>query len=138
MQYLNWNSSNEESGNDWLWSFTAFRLIVAHLMDIPLKTFLKLKPKSNSSQSALLKKISQHELRYQEEVIPQINSKGKSKNTNQEAEAQFIFCIDTRSEPMRRALEAEGIQTLGMAGFLDFLSLYIMLKNKSSQEVVLL
>lgn len=120
VQHLNWNPTNEKSENDWLWSFTAFRLVIAYLMNIPLKAFLNLKSKSNTSQSALLKKISQHELRYQKEVIPQIHRKEKQKNINQEAEAQFVFCIDTRSEPMRRALEAEGIQTLGMAGFFGF------------------
>ncbi len=57
------------------------------------------------------------EYSYQKPLQEQlINSK---QNKNSEPKLQAIFCIDVRSEPMRRALEAQNssIQTLGFAGF---------------------
>ncbi|MGZ3757357.1 MAG: DUF2309 domain-containing protein [Mucilaginibacter sp.] len=56
----------------------------------------------SSYQQSLLKKLAQ---------IPLSQEKKK-------ADAQLVFCIDVRSEPFRRAIEAQGnYETFGFAGF---------------------
>ncbi|WP_157981059.1 DUF2309 domain-containing protein [Pseudidiomarina insulisalsae] len=59
------------------------------------------------------------ELSYQDELATQLVSQPMLKGKSKAPELQAVFCIDVRSEPMRRALEAqhESIQTFGFAGF---------------------
>ncbi|GIX22452.1 MAG: UPF0753 protein [Gammaproteobacteria bacterium] len=59
------------------------------------------------------------EIGYQRDLARRLQSLPAAPPADETPEVQAVFCIDVRSEPMRRALEANwpAIQTLGFAGF---------------------
>lgn len=59
------------------------------------------------------------EIGYQRRLSGSLASAGPSPGRGQKIEAQAVFCLDVRSEPLRRELEAAwpAVQTIGFAGF---------------------
>ena len=74
-----------------------------------------------AEQSLLIDEVWQValEVGYQRTLAQRLLSASGSTLAAQEIEVQAAFCIDVRSEPLRRALEAvwPGVQTLWFAGF---------------------
>lgn len=65
----------------------------------------------------MLDTVTRHEKQYQKQLWSALNHIPATQD-NVRPDAQFVFCIDVRSEPFRRALEAQGrYDTFGFAGF---------------------
>lgn len=69
------------------------------------------------------------EIGYQRRLSERLATAGPSPAFEQEIEAQVVFCIDVRSEPLRRALETawSAVQTIGFAGFFGLPIAYTLL-----------
>ncbi len=78
---------------------------------------------AQSDRELLLQLVWQEsfELSHQEQLLKELPSTKASaeQRSSERPDAQMVFCIDVRSEPMRRAIEAENpqVQTFGYAGF---------------------
>ncbi|WP_019936370.1 YbcC family protein [Bordetella sp. FB-8] len=59
------------------------------------------------------------EIGYQRQLSERLATARPPTDSGEKIEAQTVFCIDVRSEPLRRALEATwpAVQTIGFAGF---------------------
>lgn len=72
------------------------------------------------SRKLILQKA--YDIANQRTIINRINTSEPERNSESKAEVQAVFCIDVRSEVIRRNLEAahQNIETFGFAGFFGF------------------
>lgn len=113
--------------------YLAFRLILAYLMWPQAKDLLHWHNQAceDSNTSPIYETIKQQEELYQSTLINSLQGVSIHKQPKP-VKAQFIFCIDVRSEVYRRHLESTGsYDTYGFAGFFG---LPVSVENSVSGE----
>ncbi len=113
--------------------YIAVRLIIISLLwkdATELITWHKKGLELGSNKMDLLKSIKKNETDY---LVPLLNTLASQHiNESPTFKAQFVFCIDIRSEPFRRALEKQDTyQTFGCAGSFG---IPVCIKNTTTQQ----
>lgn len=119
--YIKWRADNQAGPNPiTLVDFLAVRLaITCCLWPQAAHQPTPVVPPTSPRLTKAVETLKNNERAYQTQLIDQLITQVRSINPlRQRPDAQLVFCIDVRSEPFRRSIEAEGnYETLGFAGF---------------------
>jgi uncharacterized protein YbcC (UPF0753/DUF2309 family) len=115
--------------------YTAFRLVVLCLMWPNAHELIAWHQRAlkTSDIQGTLRNITQQEQRYRHSLLKKVKTTPPVQKTKPDLKAQLVFCIDVRSEPFRRTIEAQGAyETYGFAGFFG---LPIMVQNPITEKI---
>lgn len=99
--------------------YLALRLVLTYLVWPTAKELLEWHQAAfeAADTAKIYNTVARNETLYQQSLIQQLEKVGVPQKKTK-PKAQLVFCIDVRSEPFRRALEAHGdYETYGFAGF---------------------
>ena len=122
IQYLtNWTDAHNTSNSYRITQseYLAFRLIITCLLWPEAKALIPWHQSAlnKANVEEIYNNMKTNEDIYKKTLLKQINKTIKPEKISS-SKAQLVFCIDVRSEPFRRALEAQGdYETFGFAGF---------------------
>lgn len=112
--------------------YLALRLILTSLLYPKARELLNWHEKAllSADPAPIIARLKNAEIEYEKVLLEKLSS--NTPKTSGAPKAQFVFCIDVRSEPFRRALEAQGpYETFGFAGFFG---LPISVENTVTKE----
>ena len=139
------------SGSDWqqdypisLMDYLAARLWTAKKLHIPFLPETTKKPSANNNSELQYIWLKAWEKSWQKELLRTLEKETISTKSGLKSDlpdAQMVFCIDTRSELIRRHVESKGnYETFGYAGFfgiaMDYESLQDGIARKSCPPIV--
>jgi uncharacterized protein YbcC (UPF0753/DUF2309 family) len=133
VKYLEeWKFDNVNNNNQI--DYLAVRLAIALMILNDAKNLLSWHEKITPKTKSEITEIEKNEKIYQKDLVEKLltSSKFQSEKNTKTPDAQFVFCIDVRSEPMRRALESKGnYETFGFAGFFG---IPVKIENEITKE----